>query len=250
MDFNVIIPARFASQRLPGKPLLDIVGKSMVQRVYEQALKSLANDVVVAVDDHRVYDAVVGFGGKVCMTSQDHPSGTDRIQEVASIFGYEDNQIVVNIQGDEPLIPPEVINQVAANLELQQVQVATLSEPIECLEDFVNPNIVKAVTGEDECALYFSRAPVPWPRDSKARALPTGIRALKHLGIYAYRVSFLNRYVTWSPAAIEEVEKLEQLRILFHGVRIHTGQSCMPIPPGVDTVQDLQRVIEFVEQDG
>ncbi len=246
MDFVVIIPARYASQRLPGKPLLDIEGKPMVQRVYERATESRATEVIVATDDARVYDAVCSFGGNACMTSSTHTSGTDRLQEVAAIKGYGGDQIVVNVQGDEPLMPAEAIDQVAANLQRHVAQIATLSEAITEYDDFADPNVVKVVVGEDGYALYFSRAPIPWPRDAAAHRLPANCQ--KHLGIYAYRVAFLDDFVTWAPTEIEQTEKLEQLRALWHGVRIHTDESCAPIPPGVDTQSDLLRVIEAVRK--
>ncbi|MDA1302322.1 MAG: 3-deoxy-manno-octulosonate cytidylyltransferase [Proteobacteria bacterium] len=242
MNFSVIIPARYASQRLPGKPLRDIVGKTMIQRVYEQALQSRAVDVVVATDDRRIHDVVTGFGGRACMTSDRHASGTDRLQEAASQLGYTEDDVVVNVQGDEPLIPPAVINQVADNLVESGAMMATLCEPIGRLSDFQDSNVVKVVTDQDDFALYFSRAPIPWPRDT-----PTDLTlARKHLGIYAYRVSMLNRFVTWQPAPVEQTEKLEQLRALFHGIRIHTAISDCLIPAGVDTEADLQRVIRTV----
>ncbi len=241
--FSVIIPARYASVRLPGKPLRDLAGKSMIQRVYEQALQSRATDVVVATDDQRISDVVTGFGGRVCMTSDQHVSGTDRLQEAAKLLGYGDDVIVVNVQGDEPLIPPAVIDQVASNLASSGAQMATLSERIDRVEDFHDSNVVKVVTDQDDFALYFSRAPIPWPRDAPD---DPGL-ARKHLGIYAYRVSLLNQFVNWPPAPLEEVEKLEQLRALFHGVMIHTATSDFPIPPGVDAEADLQRVIRALE---
>ena len=212
MEFIVIIPARYASTRLPGKPLRDIAGKAMIQRVWEQAGKSAASRVVIATDDPRIEAAAREFGAEVCMTNPDHPSGTDRLQEVASILGLSDDQIVVNVQGDEPLIPPAVINQVAINLaENNQAGVATLAEPIEKVEDLLNPNVVKLVINQQGMSLYFSRAPIPWPRDSfnqLATELPVEVPAeydfRRHIGIYAYRILELNRFVTWPVAPLRE----------------------------------------------
>lgn len=248
-DYSVIIPARFASERLPGKCLLDIVGKPMIQRVYEQASQSSAKEVIVATDDQRIFDVVRDFGGDVCMTSEAHRSGTDRLQEVAVSRHFSEGHVVVNVQGDEPLIPPLAIDQVARYLTANQVRIASLAEPILDEADFQDPNVVKVVVGEDGNALYFSRAPIPWPRNDSApgqAALPTQMACLKHLGIYAYQVSLLNEFVTWAPTPLEQTEKLEQLRAIWHGVKIHIGISKVPIPAGVDTQKDLQRAIDFI----
>ena len=248
-DFTVIIPARYASERLPGKCLLDIVGKPMIQRVYEQAMKSSAQNVIVATDDQRIFDVVQRFGGDVCMTSKAHSSGTDRLQEVAVSRRLDDDHVVVNVQGDEPLIPPLAIDQVANELMKNQVRIASLAEPILDEDDFRDPNVVKVVIGEDGSALYFSRAPIPWLRDESTggqASLPMQMTALKHLGIYAYQVRLLNEFITWTPAILEQTEKLEQLRAMWHGVKIFIGISAVPIPAGVDTAQDVQRAIEFI----
>ena len=253
MDFSVVIPARYASTRLPGKVLIDLAGKPMVQRVYDQAKQSSASNVIVATDDDRIQSVVEGFGGVSCMTSPRHPSGTDRLQEVAELLEYNDDQVIVNVQGDEPLVPPDAIDQVAAILEDPEVQIATLGEPIIDVEDFQDPNVVKVVIDRNGCALYFSRAPIPWAREESSGVdvkLPRQIQALKHLGIYAYRVSMLNAYVNWPQTGLEQVEKLEQLRVLWYGVKIHTGISRVPIPPGIDTEKDLQRVIKLIDSTG
>ena len=249
MKFTVVIPARYASSRLPAKPLKEIVGKTMIERVYAQACLSNAERVVVATDDARIEAEVRRFGGDVCMTSPDHQSGTDRLQEVTAKLGLADDAIVVNVQGDEPLIPPEVINQVAANLAgARLASVATLCEPIVSAEDFLNPNIVKVVCDKQGYALYFSRASLPWPRDSFALSreqLPAVDGASmfnRHIGIYAYRVSLLNEFVGWSMAPIEALECLEQLRVMWNGHRIHVAESVLPVPGGVDTEADLERV--------
>lgn len=245
MSFLVVIPARFASTRLPGKPLLDIEGKTMIQRVYERASSSAAERVVVATDDQRVAEAVAEFGGEVCITSAEHESGTDRIREAALELGLQDDQLVVNVQGDEPLIPATVIDQVADNLTAHSdADIATLAAPIATVDEFANPNCVKVVLDRRGYALYFSRAPIPWPRDevsSKADALPaTGAR--RHLGIYAYRVSFLHRFVGWPVGSLEATEKLEQLRAMEHGIKIHVDIARQLPPAGVDTAEDLARV--------
>lgn len=245
-SFDVIIPARYGSSRLPGKPLADIAGKSMVQRVYERARESAAERVIVATDDTRVAEVVRGFGGDVCMTRSDHPSGTDRLQEVASQIGVSADRILVNVQGDEPLIPPAVINQVAQNLGSNGTAgVATLAEPITSCEDFLNPNIVKVVVERSGLARYFSRAPIPWPRDAfagKRSILPAGLNPRRHIGIYAYRASLLNQFVGWPVAPIEQFEALEQLRFLYNGHAIHVADACDEVPGGVDTAQDLERM--------
>ncbi|WP_237056196.1 3-deoxy-manno-octulosonate cytidylyltransferase [Microbulbifer sediminum] len=246
LSFDVVIPARYGSSRLPGKPLADIAGKSMVQRVYERAADSAAERVFVATDDMRVAQAVRAFGGEVCMTSPDHASGTDRLHEVAANLGLAGERILVNVQGDEPLIPPAVIDQVAANLAGNPAAgVATLAEPIRGVEDFLNPNIVKVVTAESGLARYFSRAPIPWPRDAFAvhqARLPEGFTPRRHIGIYAYRVALLQKFVSWDMAPLERLESLEQLRFLYHDESIHVADACEDVPGGVDTEQDLQRM--------
>ena len=250
MPFTVVIPARYASTRLPGKPLLDIAGKPMIRHVYERAAESRASRVVVATDDERIVEAVKAFDGHVVMTSPDHPSGTDRIEEVARLLGLDDDELVVNVQGDEPLIPASVVDQVANNLAAQpDAGIATLCEPVTTMNDFLNPNIVKVLADDDGMALYFSRAPIPWDRDgfsggTDGAAVPE--KARRHLGIYAYRVSLLHQFVKWPPASIEQCESLEQLRALANGTRIHVADSVAPVPPGVDTAADLEAVRALV----
>lgn len=252
MSFYVVIPARYASTRLPAKPLKEIAGKPMIQHVYERACQSDARRVIIATDDVRIQAVAEGFGAPVVMTSVAHNSGTDRLQEVAQTLGLLPSDILVNVQGDEPLIPPAVINQVANNLAANDfASVATLSEPIHSLEDFRNPNIVKAVADQWGRALYFSRAPIPWPRDHFAQAdvqqLPADFPAQRHIGIYAYRVALLDRFVTWPQAALEKIESLEQLRVLANGEAIHIAEACAQVPGGVDTEADLQRVKALLE---
>ena len=248
--FTVVIPARYRSTRLPGKPLATIAGKPMIQHVYQRALESDAERVIVATDDQRIADVVAGFGGLVCMTQADHASGTDRIQEVAAQYQLADESIVVNVQGDEPLIPPAVINQVAKNLSLHTAAAAaTLSEAIVKEQDYQNPNIVKVIRNNQGFALYFSRASIPWYRDLSPLSNVSGQDAAKgvvlpqrHIGIYAYRVSLLNRFVQWPVAALEQAECLEQLRILENGEAIHIDEAVAAVPGGVDTPEDLQRL--------
>ena len=244
--FTVVIPARFASSRLPGKPLQDIAGKPMVQHVWEQAKKSSASRVVVATDDARILEACQGFGAEVLITRVDHNSGTDRLAEVASQLGLENDAIVVNVQGDEPLVPPSIIDQVAANLAANpQAGIATLAEPIEDVQALFNPNVVKVVTDKNGLALTFSRAPLAWARDAFAKSrevLPEGVPYRRHIGIYAYHAGFLHDFVAWGPCWLEDTECLEQLRALWHGVRIHVADALEAPAAGVDTPEDLERV--------
>lgn len=250
MSFSVVIPARYASSRFPGKPLADLAGKPMLQHVYERACESEAVRVVIATDDERIAAVARGFGAEVCMTSSDHPSGTDRLQEVVHTLGFYADDIVVNVQGDEPLIPPRIINQVAHNLmALPAAGIATLSEPIETVESLLNPNVVKVVTDHQGMALYFSRAPIPWPRDAFMQGqgeMPEGFSWQRHIGLYAYRVKMLNDFVAWPPASLEQTECLEQLRALWHGVGIHVDAADEAPPAGVDTPEDLARIAELL----
>ncbi|MBA3902293.1 MAG: 3-deoxy-manno-octulosonate cytidylyltransferase [Rhodocyclaceae bacterium] len=246
MSFKVVIPARFASSRLPGKPLADIGGKPMVVRVAERAVQSGADDIWVATDHAEVRVAVEEQGFSVIMTREDHVSGTDRIAEVAGKLGWSDDTIVVNVQGDEPLIDPALIDHVARELEqCPDAAVATACHPISSVEEFLNPNVVKVACDARSHALYFSRAPIPWPRDAFAATrseLPTGLPARRHIGIYAYRVSFLRRYGALSPSPLELFEALEQLRVLWHGFRIRVAEIDHAPEPGVDTAEDLARI--------
>lgn len=243
MSFTVVIPARYASTRLPGKCLLDIAGRSMIQWVVEAAQQSGASDVYVATDDESIVTAVQQFGGKALLTSSAHESGTDRLHEAAQLLELPDDHIVVNVQGDEPLVPPVVIDQVAGNLAGNSTAgIATLCEKIHSTEEFLNPNAVKVLCNDQQQALYFSRAPIPWPRDSDlngSAALPADVQAFRHVGLYAYRVAFLRQFVAWPPHTIELTEKLEQLRALAHGVVIHVEAAVASIPAGIDTAEDL-----------
>ncbi|WP_415888292.1 3-deoxy-manno-octulosonate cytidylyltransferase [Neptuniibacter sp. SY11_33] len=248
MGFSVIIPARYASTRFPGKPLADLNGKPMVQHVYERACESEADRVLIATDDQRIADVAQSFGAEVCMTSSDHASGTDRLQQVVSNLGYYADDIVVNVQGDEPLVPARIINQVAHNLRAEpEASIATLSEPITDIESLLNPNVVKVVSDVRGMALYFSRAPIPWPRnsfteDANRDVMPEGFAWQRHIGIYAYRVKLLNDFVKWPSAPIEETECLEQLRAMWNGARIHVAEADEQPPAGVDTPEDLERL--------
>lgn len=244
--FTVVIPARYASSRLPGKPLQDIAGKPMVQHVWEQAKKSAASRVVIATDDARIVEACQAFGAEVLLTDPGHNSGTDRLAEVATQLQLAPDAIVVNVQGDEPLIPPAIIDQVAANLAAHpEAGIATLAEPIDSIETLFNPNAVKVSSDINGLALTFSRAPLPWARDALARSrdeLPAGVPYRRHIGIYAYRAGFLHDFVAWGPCLLEDTECLEQLRALWHGVRIHVADALQSPPAGVDTPEDLARV--------
>ncbi|MGD2118367.1 MAG: 3-deoxy-manno-octulosonate cytidylyltransferase [Chromatiales bacterium] len=246
--FRVVIPSRYASSRLPGKPLLDIIGKPMIQHVYERALQSDASEVIVATDDQRIATAVESFGGQVCMTSTEHQSGTDRLAEVVNTYGWQDEDIVVNLQGDEPEMPAELINQVADDMESHRdAVITTLSVAIDRQHDVFDPNVVKVVTDEAGYALYFSRAPIPWHRDELADG-ETRLSDLspfaRHIGLYAYRAGFLREYINWEPSKLELVESLEQLRVLSSGRKIHVSRAQTPPGHGIDTQADLDRLIE------
>ena len=238
--FRIVIPARYASTRLPGKALLAIAGKPMLQWVYERA-SAAGGEVVIATDDERIASAARGFGAEVAMTDPRHASGTDRIAELARTGGWPDQQIVVNAQGDEPLLPPELIRQVAALLERHAgAAIATLATPIESLVEFQDPNAVKVVAGSAQRALYFSRAPIPCQRDAQASAAWRGAR--RHVGLYAYRVGALKALAALAPSPLELAEKLEQLRALENGFDIRVADCELPPGPEVNTAADLERV--------
>ena len=240
MSFKVVIPARYASARLPGKPLLDIAGKPMVIRVAEQAAKSDASEIVIATDFEKILQAAQNYGIKAVMTRLDHASGTDRIAEVAQKLGWGDNEIVVNVQGDEPLIEPSLINEVAQHLaNSQDAVMATACHAIHDEASMINPNIVKVVIDVNGNALYFSRAPIPYPRDDAQKA---NIQAHRHIGIYAYRVGFLKKYAQLSVTELEKIESLEQLRVLHHGYKIGVTLTQNAPASGVDTQVDLDYV--------
>jgi len=250
--FNIIIPARYASQRLPGKPLRDIVGKPMIQHVYERACQSGAKEVVIATDDQRVADAAVGFGAIACMTSDQHRSGTDRIAEVIKQRGYDDNEIIVNMQGDEPTMPSQLVSAVAEHCVNSDADIITAAQWITNSEDVFNPNVVKVLVDDNGCALYFSRAPIPWNRVDFSSRQPLANVAdhvyRRHIGLYAYRAGFIKEYVTWPAGKLEVIELLEQLRALEHGRKICVlDVSCDP-GFGVDTEEDLAKVIALLSR--
>lgn len=244
-EFVAVIPARYASSRLPGKPLADIAGKPMVVRVAEQAVRSGAREVWVATDHDGVAEAVAAHGFHVAMTRADHPSGTDRIAEVAAQLGWSEDTLVVNVQGDEPRIDPALIRSVARDLASHpDAAIATACHCLEHDADFFDPNVVKVVMDAAGYALYFSRAPIPWAREAfrEGRALPRGLPAYRHIGLYAYRGSFLRAYASLDPAPMEGFEALEQLRALWHGYRIAVAIAAHAPEAGVDTPEDLERV--------
>ena len=250
MEFIVVIPARYGSSRLPNKVLCDVSGKTMLQRVWEQAEKSNARRIIIATDDERVETVAREFGGEVRMTAIGHQSGSDRINEIAGQLLLEDTEIIVNVQGDEPLIPPDIINQVANNLDMNpKAGVATLSIPIVEIDDFLNPNVVKVVVDDESFALFFSRAPIPWPRNfgfSRTKLSRNGlVEGSRHVGLYAYRVNTLRRFVNQKQSKLEKTERLEQLRFMAHGVKIHVERACCDVPHGVDTKEDLLKINKF-----
>ncbi len=251
-SFKIVIPARFASSRLPGKPLAMIGEKPMIQHVYEQCRASGAEQVLIATDHPDVAEAAHAFNAEVAMTRPDHPSGTDRLAEVVDQYGWSDDTVIVNVQGDEPLIPPANIVFVAQNLQQHQdAGIATLCTPITSAEEFFDPHVVKVVCDNNGYALYFSRAPIPWDRDEFATGserLPQGVPHLRHLGLYAYRASYLHHYREMPSAAIETSEMLEQLRALWNGTRIHVAVAPETPGPGVDTPEDLERVSRIIAQ--
>ena len=244
IEFTVVIPARLNSIRLPGKPLLDIAGKPMVVHVAEKAVASGAQSVWVATDHQQVADAVKHHGFKACLTRTDHASGTERLAEVAQQKGFADDMIVVNVQGDEPLIAPQLIREVAQHLDDHaEAQMATACHPIHQREELFNPNVVKVVLNSESNALYFSRAPIPHARDAFAQnEWPEKLPAYRHIGIYAFRAGFLKTYAALEPSPIEQFEALEQLRVLWHGYRIGVVITRHAPDAGVDTPEDLQRV--------
>ena len=247
MDFKVVIPARYASTRLPAKPLLDLGGKPMVVRVAERAALAGAGEIWVATDHPDVEAAARAHGLNVLMTRPDHSTGTDRLSEVVELRAWSNETIVVNVQGDEPLIDPALIVQTARQLAEHGADIATVAHPVAEAADFFNPNVVKVVCRANGDALYFSRAPIPYARDQFSRegggeVLPEAFPALRHIGLYAYRASFLKAYVRLAPAPIEGFEALEQLRALWHGYRITVAVSDHMPAPGVDTPEDAVRM--------
>jgi 3-deoxy-manno-octulosonate cytidylyltransferase (CMP-KDO synthetase) len=245
-EFQVVIPARFASTRLPGKPLAMIAGRPMIQWVWERARDSGASAVWIATDHEEVATACREFGAEVCMTDPGHVSGTDRIAEIAARLDWDDEAVVVNVQGDEPLLPPAVIRQVAGLLYLHpDADIGTLGTPIHGLADYLDPNVVKLATDSSGAALYFSRAPIPFHRDGAPEGLASQQLyegSMRHLGLYSYRVAALRRLAAAPPCRLEEIERLEQLRALWLGLRIQVDAAETVPPAGVDTADDLERI--------
>jgi len=251
-EFSIVIPARMASQRLPGKPLFDIAGLPLLQHVYLQARKAQATRLVIATDHQAIFDAASAFGAEVIMTSGRHQSGSDRIAECADQLGWGDDHLIVNLQGDEPLMPPACLDQVATLLaEDPAADVASLYWPLDSSDEVANPNVVKLVLDARDYALYFSRAVIPFPRNEPdiSAALATGLCWNRHIGLYAYRAGALRAFAAMTPTPLEDVEKLEQLRFLESGYRIRMAQASAPIPAGVDSPEDLQRVRIQLEAD-
>ena len=247
--FRVVIPARLGSTRLPEKVLRPIAGRPLRQYVYEAACRSGAAEVIVAGDDVRIAAACQAFGAEFAMTASGHNSGTDRINEVARTRGWPPETLIVNVQGDEPLLPPDMIREAAEPLAADtEAHIATLCHPLHSREDWLNPNFVKVVLDGHGRALYFSRAPIPWKREGASREspLPAGL-AYRHIGLYAYRAGALMRFAALPPSSLEQCESLEQLRALEHGLRIRVGISAVPPPRGVDTVEDLKAVAAAIE---
>lgn len=245
-DYKIVIPARYGSSRLPGKPLIELAGKPMVQHVYERAVETGVKDVVIATDDERIFEAAKSFGAEVIMTSVDHENGTERIAEVAEKLGWADDDVIVNLQGDEPLIPKALVSLTAKGLlDNPQAGMSSLCTPIDSAEDAFDPNVVKAVLDNAGFAMYFSRAPIPWDRDlyKNGSDKQTELAPVyRHIGMYGYRVSFLKQYSNMEITPLEHAECLEQLRALCYGVKIH--MAVIPEPPGhgVDTPADVARV--------
>lgn len=251
MEFIVVIPARYASTRLPGKPLADICGKPMIQHVYDKALAAGATKVIIATDHQKVYDAVSTFTSDVLMTCEEHHSGTERLAQVMDLLNLSDDTIVVNVQGDEPLLAAENVTQVAALLASSTAPMATLSVAIDDVEEVFNPNAVKVVSDINKNALYFSRSSIPFDRetmmDSANHHLVDKMNYQRHVGIYAYRAGFIKQYVELSPSPLEQLESLEQLRVLYHGHQIKIEQAQIAPHAGVDTPEDLARVVSYLK---
>lgn len=249
-EYHIVIPARFASERLPGKVLLDLAGKPMLQHVWLRAVESSARSVVIATDDESIVEAAEALGANVVLTRADHQSGSDRIAECAAKLGWSDDHLVVNLQGDEPLMPPACLDQVAELLDARSdCEVASLYWPITEADEVLNPNAVKVVTDLEGRALYFSRAPIPYARSYQSvdAALRSGIEWKRHLGLYAYRLGALRRYTSYAPTPLEHSERLEQLRIMERGGRIAMARACEFIPAGIDTEEDLNRVRDLLK---
>lgn len=244
MSFKIVIPARYNSSRLPGKPLLDIAGKPMIQHVYQRALESDADTIIIATDDQRIVKAAKEFSAEVCLTRENHPSGTDRLAEVAQQYQFTDDDIIINVQGDEPCLPAQLINQVAQDLsDYPEADMASLYQLITDREQVFNPNVVKVVTDSEGYAHYFSRAAIPWLRDHFPNdSWPEQAIHKRHIGLYGYRANFLKHYAELTPCELEQMESLEQLRALYHGKKIHMTEATIDAGHGVDTADDLEQV--------
>jgi 3-deoxy-manno-octulosonate cytidylyltransferase (CMP-KDO synthetase) len=250
MSFRIVIPSRIASTRLPGKPLRDICGKPMIAHVVEQAQQSEADEVIVATDSNEIADAISHLGIRICMTHADHQSGTERLSEVIEQLGFTDDQILINLQGDEPMMPPVCLNQIGQALEADaSLKMATLCTPLTEIEELFDPHAVKVVRDINDFALYFTRAAVPWSKDwsrdcfnETPRQLPTNQQYQRHIGLYGYRAGFIRQYLAWPSSDIEKTESLEQLRVLYYGEKIKVITAASMPGPGVDTMDDLNRV--------
>ena len=251
MSFRIVIPSRFASTRLPAKPLRDICGKPMIERVIEQAKKSEAEEVIVATDEQKIADAIAHLDIRVCMTHENHQSGTERLSEVIEQLGFDDDQILINLQGDEPMMPAVCLNQIGQALEQDSgVKMATLCTPLTDIEELFDPHAVKVVRDINNFALYFTRAAVPWSRDcfnETARKMPPSQEYQRHIGLYGYRAGFVKQYLEWQSSDIEKTESLEQLRVLYYGEKIKVITAATAPGPGVDTLDDLKRVCKLFE---
>lgn len=251
MEFRIIIPARFESTRLPGKVLADINGKPMVQYVYENSLASGAESVVIATDNDQVREVAEGFGAEVVMTEASHQSGTERIAEAVAALDYDKDEIIVGVQADEPLVPPDMIRELAGALdEHDNVRIASLCQKITDIEELLDPNAVKVVLNRRHYAMYFSRATIPWDREGFKNQDQATIsdHHYRHIGLYAYRAGFLSDYIDWPESPLEMLECLEQLRILWNGGRMHMTITKKKIPPGVDTPADLEKVRALMKE--
>ena len=253
MSYSIIIPSRYSSTRLPGKPLLDINGKPLIQHVYECAIRTAAKEVIIATDDERIQEVAISFGARVCMTRSDHPSGTDRLSEVVSQLKLGDDEIIVNLQGDEPMMPRLLLDHVANSLKNSSTAaISTMCEPITLKEDIFDPNIVKVIVDHSGHALYFSRAPIPWARgdyehNSQKNSHETVENCFRHVGLYAYRTGFLKSYPQLETCQIEQQEALEQLRAMYHGYRIKVEIAQESAGIGVDTPADLEKARQLLK---
>ena len=252
MSFRIVIPARFASTRLPGKALRDICGKPMIEHVIERAKQSNAKEVIVATDSKEIADAISKLEVQICMTHENHQSGIERLSEVIEQLGFDDDQILINLQGDEPMMPPVCLNQVGQALEEDNnVKMATLCTPLTDIDELFDPHAVKVVRDINDFALYFTRAAVPWSRDcfnETPRKMPQTHEYQRHIGLYGYRAGFIRQYLEWQSSDIEKTESLEQLRVLYYGEKIKVITAEIPPGPGVDTIDDLNRVCELLSK--